>query len=355
MNESSSSTSSSIYKIFAILGLLLSMCCLGFMGYIAALFIIIDKDINLVPAPTIDPTCEEANCLKACIHRLPDFNTTSLTRNVSELAKKPGGYELARYRLNEQTSELDQVATPTVPDYLKSHQANIELHRRIWDYFTSIFPNDADIHVSYMVVVMDASQGRYSARMWDLDGKWRLYVNLFDFHSPETVMNTLTHEYGHLLTLNKTQIRHIENEYGRDTEQAEFDKMQAVCGGLFFNGFDCARAESYLNAFGNRFWAGEVYNDWMKTFLMADNDFDGYKNSLDEIYQKYSDQFVTPYSSTNPREDIAESWTEFVLRPKPIGPSIANQKVLFFYEFPELVQSRQEIIQGICQYAIEQK
>jgi hypothetical protein len=59
--------------------------------------------------------------------------------------------------------------------------------------------------------------------------------------------------------------------------------------------------------------------------------------------------------AANPPEDIAESWTEFVLRPKPVGASIAEQKALFFYEFPELVQTRREILQGVCQFALDQK
>jgi hypothetical protein len=76
---------------------------------------------------------------------------------------------------------------------------------------------------------------------------------------------------------------------------------------------------------------------------------------LHEFYTKYPEQFVGEYAATNPEEDIAESWTEFVMRPKPIGTSIADQKVQFFYEYPELVKIRREILQGVCKYASEQK
>jgi hypothetical protein len=113
--------------------------------------------------------------------------------------------------------------------------------------------------------------------------------------------------------------------------------------------------EAYLNAFGNRFWTGEVYESWIEVFFMVYNDPAGYRTALDEFYANHREQFVSPYAATNPREDIAESWTEFILRPKPSGTSIADQKVLFFYEFPELVQTREEIIQGVCQYAVDQK
>ncbi len=46
---------------------------------------------------------------------------------------------------------------------------------------------------------------------------------------------------------------------------------------------------------------------------------------------------------SNPEEDIAEAWTMFVLNPKPAGDSIAEEKMLFFYDYPELVKLRAEI------------
>ena len=80
-----------------------------------------------------------------------------------------------------------------------------------------------------------------------------------------------------------------------------------------------------------------------------------YKTEVHEFYAKYPDQFVSEYAATNPVEDIAESWTEFVMRPKPTGTSIADQKVQFFYEYPELVETRRQILQGVCKYASEEK
>lgn len=356
MNNPAQASSQSIWKIFAALGaVLLTCCCLGLVCYLAGLFVIVDKDVGLIPTPTLDLQCETADCLKACIRRLPDFEMAPLGDHWSELSKKQGGFELARYRLDEETHQLKQVALPSVPEYLQPYQADIQFHQRIWDYFTQIFPNDNDVHVSYMAVYMDSSEERYSASIWDLDGKWRLYVNLVEFNNPKSVVATLAHEYGHMLTLNKNQVINIPSEYGLEMEQADFDKMRAECNGQFFSGYQCAIEKSYLNEFGNRFWIGDVYDTWIQAFLLSDKDQDAYRSAIDELYAKYSDQFVSDYAATNPHEDIAESWTEFIMRPKPLDTSIADQKVLFFYEFPELVQLRSEIIHGVCQYAVEQK
>ena len=59
-------------------------------------------------------------------------------------------------------------------------------------------------------------------------------------------------------------------------------------------------------------------------------------------------EFVTDYAPTSPAEDIAESWSFFVLKKKPASKTIANEKVLFFYEFPELVNLRSQIAHNLC-------
>ena len=356
MKETTHSSPQSLLKILAALGALTLICCAGVLCYWAALYFAVDNNISLLPTATLNPACEESDCLNACIRRLPNFDVAPLSEHWFELAEKEGGYEIARYKLNEKTGQLERVATPTVPDYLMPYQADIELHRRIWNYFTDIFPNYSNVNVSYMIVVMDASTDRYAASVRELDSKWRLYINLLDFNVPSSVIDVLTHEYGHILTLNKTQVKYIDDEYWMDRDQTEFDSMHAACKGLFFNGFSCASEKAYLNVFGNRFWNGELYETWTRVFLMADNNDEAvYKTALDEFYEKHHDQFVSSYAATNPREDIAESWTEFIMRPKPFGTSIADQKVLFFYEFPELVELRSEIIHSVCQYAIAQK
>lgn len=329
-------------------------CCIGLFCYSASLFYIVEKDISLIPAPTLDLACTDTTCLNICIDRLPAFEIPPLANNRIELIKHPGGYELARYRLDEQNGQLVNVAMPFIPEYLKPYQADAQLHQRIWNYFTELYPNTPETHASYMIVFMDASETRPAARVWQLDGKWRLYVNLLDFDSPYSVLFILTHEYGHILTLGKTQLQNIKADYGLYKEQEEFDKMRAECSDRFFTGYDCTTEKSYLNAYGNRFWNGEVYDAWVK-ILLQEQDAEANQKALKEFYAKYSDQFARAYSATNPLEDIADSWTEFILHPKPTGTSIADQKVLFFYEYPELVHMREEIIQGICQNASEQK
>jgi len=59
---------------------------------------------------------------------------------------------------------------------------------------------------------------------------------------------------------------------------------------------------------------------------------------------------VTDYAVTSPEEDIAESRMFFILDPKTAGDTIAEQKILFFYDWPELARLRDEIISRVCTY-----
>lgn len=318
----------------------------------------LDSTATLVPTLTsvVAPVCEDADCLSACLRQIPDFEVEPLTKeDARALKEKSGGYDLVRYRLDEEDKTIKRIAIPTVPDYLILYQGDEELHHRIWDYFTGIFPNDEEFHVSYLIITMDASEDSYSAAIWNSQGKWRLYVNLLDFDSSNYAIETMTHEYGHMLTLNDDQVKGLSDEYGLEMERSDYDSMQSKCEGYFFTGTECTLENSYLDQFGNRFWTGDPLEAWIDAFLLYDKGQDLYEKAQEEFYRQYRDHFVTEYAATSPTEDIAETWTEFVMRPQPTGVTVADQKVLFFYEYPELVELRSEIIQGVCQYAFEQK
>ena len=61
---------------------------------------------------------------------------------------------------------------------------------------------------------------------------------------------------------------------------------------------------------------------------------------LYKYYEEHPEEFVSDYASSSPVEDIAETFAEFVLRNKPTGNTIAEQKILFFYKEPALVELR---------------
>jgi hypothetical protein len=106
----------------------------------------------------------------------------------------------------------------------------------------------------------------------------------------------------------------------------------------------CAKTNSYINLFYQKFWA-DIISDWDEIQYIEDDE-EFYEQS-DLFYEKFQDRFVSIYSSTNIDEDIAESWTTFVLKDKPTGETISEQKILFFYDFSELVNIREHIRKGL--------
>ena len=120
---------------------------------------------------------------------------------------------------------------------------------------------------------------------------------------------------------------------------------EASACSTFFPGEGCSNPDSYLNAFYQAFWT-DIYDEWNEINLIEDED--EYYDALDDFYLKYEDQFLTDYSVTHPAEDIAEAFGFFIFAEKPAGDTIAEQKILFFHQYPELVQLREQIVANTC-------
>lgn len=57
---------------------------------------------------------------------------------------------------------------------------------------------------------------------------------------------------------------------------------------------------------------------------------------------------MTTYATVNPFEDIAESFSYFMLTPYNESPqTVAERKVTFFYQFPELVEYRAFVLKEL--------
>jgi hypothetical protein len=194
--------------------------------------------------------------------------------------------------------------------------------------------------------------------------------------------STLIHENGHILSLSASQSDNdligyeeicddrledgsIDWEECDDGEiRRTFAQKAAICAPNFYDEWSgCMKENSYLNKFFQKFWT-EIYPEYY---------YGGEQViSTSAFHQKYYDQFVTWYSASHPSEDFAESFTAFVLWDdeaianhkkwcKKEGWNIISEpgwsywkwcnkvyhdnsmweeKVRFFYDFPELVEMR---------------
>ena len=244
----------------------------------------------------------------------------------------------------------DQISDVTyyedVPTDLTSFQEDGISHQEIWSYFTTLIPSGKRSSLAEFSIVTDGEGNVLAAVTQTLydPALWGLEVDIRDSGDKHNLTYTLIHEYAHLLTLGPEQVTPSEAVFNNPDDDDIYYNEVSNCPD-YFPGEGCSQPNSYINAYFNRFWA-DIYEEWQDINLIEDND--AYYDALDDFYYRYEDQFVTDYASTNPEEDIAEAFTFFVLSPRPNGDTMAEEKILFFYNYPELMQLRDEITAGIC-------
>ena len=207
-----------------------------------------------------------------------------------------------------------------------------EQDQELWDLFLKVVPDYIlffDI-VGYETYndVNDGTAAYVYQDEADLT-KWILGVNLDAMYVDGSLdraeaVRTLIHEMAHVLTLRNSQV--------------PASAVGGSCGTIQLQE-GCAQADSYISVFNTRFW-DSIRDSWP-----------GEEASEDAIYDFFDanqDQFVSDYAATNLGEDIAESFMSFVIQPKSSGTEIKDQKINFFYEYPELVRLRDTIRQNIA-------
>lgn len=203
-------------------------------------------------------------------------------------------------------------------------------HIEIWEFFTKIIPNfyrkDFKLYLVYNEPDGDTfaavSQDEEENTLWNIEvNRWPFYLENGEMNIKESI-HTLIHEFAHVLTLGNTQVDYLPTNL---ETQRTIDRFKEMCRATFITEW-CLKDTSYLEQFISNFWSKE------EVTLTEEEGKD--------IYFGNEDKFVTDYASTNPAEDIAESFTYFVLKPKPTGWSIAEKKIQFFYQFEELVSLR---------------
>lgn len=260
----------------------------------------------------------------------------------------PETYYLVTYSVNQ-----DEIAKPvlddTVPMLWRDEQVDVSLQNEAWKIFATLIPAEDRWMVAEYITFTDGESNTLAAvdqTPEDLS-QWIVEVDVEDLADKHALIFTLIHEYAHLLTLNDKQAS-IDEEIYQDPTNLELIESKTVACPNYFTGAGCSYPDSYINAFYNRFWV-DINDEWQVIDAMQyDDDLTPYYNALFNFYITHQDQFVDDYATTHPAEDIAESFTYFVFSPKPTGNSIVEQKILFFYEYPELVNLREEILSGTC-------
>lgn len=297
--------------------------------------------VFFVASPTPTPAPAPASC--------PIVTDEILT------AAKEGGKSYGDLILNDDvylvTYQVDgeEIKEPNYENFSDQFQPLRDdwgTHMRIWEYFRALIPADQRTMLAEYIISTDGTDGLLAAvGQTDSDPEsWALQVDIADADDNYELTYILLHEFGHLLTLGPDQVSPSLAVFNDPYNEEVYFREAAACQN-YFPGEGCARADSYIDDFYDRFW-DELYAEWIKINFAETKD--SYIEQLEAFYEKYEDRFVTKYSVTNPEEDIAESFSFFIFSPKPTGNAISDKKILFFYKYPELVELREVILNNVC-------
>jgi hypothetical protein len=242
--------------------------------------------------------------------------------------------------------EINDSSFESVPADLQDEQNDTAAHQKLWEYFTALIPLENRGSLAEFSIMTDGQDNVLAAvaQTYDDPTLWGLEVDIADSQDYYYLSYTLVHEFAHLLTLGSDQVPPSEAIFN-DPENNDIYLNEVSACSNFFPGEGCANSDSYINQYYDQFWVN-IYDEWNKINLEENDDI--YYEQLDKFYYKYQDQFVTDYSATHPAEDIAEAFSFFIFSEKPAGETIAEQKILFFYNYPELVDLRTKIIRNLC-------
>ncbi|MGD8405820.1 MAG: hypothetical protein PVJ21_19340 [Anaerolineales bacterium] len=343
--------------LFALILLATGLAC----NFVTGIFVEEPEPLYLEEPAPIEPTVEVESQPESPLDEptISDITTCSaVTEEILKTATEfdedfpddKSGNEPEELYLVTYSVSGDQLSDPIyyedVSADLIPYQEDQAGHQEIWDYFTALIPaNERGALAEYSIVtdgkgeiLAAVTQTLYDPKLWGLE------VDIRDADDRHDLTYTLIHEYAHLLTLGPEQVTPSEALFHNpDDDNIFYDEVTACPN--YFPGEGCSSSSSYINAFFDEFWA-DIYEEWLDINLIEDDDT--YYDALDDFYYNYEDRFVTDYAATNPEEDIAETFSFFVLLSHPDGDTVAEKKILYLYNYPELVQLRDEIIHGIC-------
>lgn len=157
--------------------------------------------------------------------------------------------------------------------------------------------------------------------------EWRYAVNeevLFDDYGTSQDNELIVHEFAHVLSYEQI----IGVAQPANIECSDYFKQTG-----------CPLQSSYLGKF--------VADFWTERDLARAQGFRNSDDGVDSAYEYYElnkSYYVSDYAALSPEEDFSETFSYFVLKNSSgNGNSVKDNKIKFFYQFPELLEMRASI------------
>ncbi|AFD08961.1 hypothetical protein [Solitalea canadensis] len=272
--------------------------------------------ITLLSVALVNGACKKEEIIRESATSVQTLEQNNLASAIS----------ITKYKVVGES--LIKVANYKVPDSLVKYQNDEYTHQKMWQYFTTLIPAEYRTRIKqFDIVYGNQKVTGYVSPLSNKLNEWKLALAI-EYSGDLNKINlrnqgfayTVIHELGHVLTLNEEQL-----DPSTSSENCKTFRLSE----------GCPRDKSYIF---NQYKLGWTDILAENTLISADDD-----DALAGFYNKYQDRFVTPYAATNVVEDIAETFTSFVLYSKPNGNTIREQKVKLMYTEPALVELRNSI------------
>lgn len=234
-------------------------------------------------------------------------------------------------------------------------------HFFLWTLVYNMLPLNVRPHLNSFAIVTDGP-GRVAAfsepRLFTTD-KWRINVDSTEyFYSNQKPRGLeqwyfstaiLLHEIAHVLTLNDAEVKPdpLVFRIADATSQVLFNHplVFTKCSTVHTR-LGCAKSNSLIFSFYKDFWEKDRFDEYKK-LLSEQGSYNMTNPPARFFYNLHLDEFVTWYAAVGLEEDIAESWLMFILKDRPDVASrlVKDKKIIFFYQFNNLVKDR-EVIRG---------
>jgi hypothetical protein len=301
---------------------------------------------TISPLPSLQPiTCTDDSCVEACLQQRMEYGYPPTDQPLSGVyAENAIEVNLVDYDIRD--GQLGEPQFLHVPDAFQVYQQDTAAQEALWNYASSLLTPDELKWINQFEIF---SSTIYSGWVkmpgddWQQRSHWTLGMEQAYAQNPAVATYTLVHEYGHLITMNTDQIPASGFYYG-------WYQNSAVCK-QFLSPAGCSKPDSYVNQFYQAFWK-DIFDEWLKEVgVQVVHNSEEMFGLEKKFYNEHQDLFLVEHAAENIYEDMAASFTFFVLSPRPTGDSVVEQKIRFFYNYPELVALRQHMIRSICSYS----
>jgi hypothetical protein len=254
------------------------------------------------------------------------------------------------YKVNENGNiniiENNQKKAKNFSSNEKSNDKNLQ--KKLWVDIKNILPQKyMDKVKTYQVYNDNLGNKVAGVEVLNTDGDMNFFIDPADFYlfkdfNSDYFTETMVFTLAFIVGLHPDQIDYNEqllNYEGEDYKDV-FKKYEEECPNYFVKE-GCLKDDSYIYTFFKRFWK-DNYQHYLDIQDIEDSEL--FNEKMQEFYNTNKDKFEYENSAESPERDFAESFLSFVLKDKPVDESlIINQKILFFYEYPELVEIKQNI------------